>query len=168
MPVTALSSSREHESIPAMKTLRLLLAICALVLVPVLAGCGSSSSSGDASGAAAAGPVGGAGLVASWSLTSAAVSSSDLSTFGITLTFTDTTASGFGGVNQYSTTFTSGPSGDLDFGEIASTKMAGADDAMQAEQAYLAALATVTGYTVSGDQLTLYADEQEVLTYKQS
>ena len=43
--------------------------------------------------------------------------------------------------------------------------MAGPDDAMQAEQAYLAALATVTGYTVSGDELELYTDEQEILTY---
>ncbi|MDI1289071.1 MAG: META domain-containing protein, partial [bacterium] len=82
-----------------------------------------------------------------------------------TITFTDTTASGFGGVNQYNTTFTSGPDGDLDFGEIASTKMAGSDEAMQAEQAYLASLDTVTGYTVAGDVLELFAGEQEVLTY---
>ena len=68
-------------------------------------------------------------------------------------------------MNQYTTSFTSGPEGDLDFGEIASTMMAGPDDAMQAEQTYLAALATVTGYTVSGDELELYADEQEILIY---
>ena len=43
--------------------------------------------------------------------------------------------------------------------------MAGSDEAMQAETAYLAALATVTGYTVTGNELDLFADEQEILTY---
>ena len=32
-------------------------------------------------------------------------------------------------------------------------------------KAYLAALATVTGYTVTGNELDLFADEQEILTY---
>lgn len=139
----------------------MILAACALLLVPVLAACNSSSdlSSG------AAGPHGGPGLVASWSLTSAATDSSDLSAFSITLMFTDTEASGSGGVNQYTTTYVSGPSGDLDFGEIASTMMAGADDAMKAEQAYFAALATVTAYTVSGNELELFADETQTLTF---
>jgi len=36
---------------------------------------------------------------------------------------------------------------------------------MQAEQAYLASLETVTGYTVAGDVLELFAGEQEILTY---
>ena len=143
-----------------MRTSRLLVAVCPLLLLPAISACGSSESSGSG-----AGPAGGPGLVASWSLTSAAISSSDLSKFGITITFTATTASGFGGVNQYTTTFTSGPAGDLDFGDIASTAMAGPQDAMQAEQSYFAALGTVTGYTVSGDELELFAGEQEILVY---
>jgi len=137
--------------------------ISGLLVVGALAAC--SSSGADAGSGDAVGPAGGAGLVNSWSLTSAAIDSSDLSAFGITITFTDTEASGFGGVNNYMTSFTSGPEGDLNFGEIASTKMAGAEDAMQAETAYLAALATVTGYTVSGNELDLFAGEQEILTY---
>lgn len=141
-----------------------LTAVAALLLVPVLASCGSK----DAGDGAAAGPQGGPGLVASWSLAAAAVDSSQLSNFGITIAFTDTAASGFAGVNQYTTTFTSGPDGDLDLGAIAATRMAGPDDAMKAEQAYLAVLDTVTGYTVSGDELELYAGEQEVLTYAKS
>lgn len=137
--------------------------ISGLLVVGALAAC--SSSGADSGSGDAAEPAGGPGLVNSWSLTSAAIDSSDLSSFGITITFTDTEASGFGGVNNYMTSFTSGPEGDLDFGEIASTKMAGSDEAMQAETAYLAALATVTGYTVTGNELDLFADEQEILTY---
>ena len=148
-----------------MRTPRVALILAAVLLIPVLAACASDDTGPADSAATGGGPRGGAGLVASWSLTAAAVDSIPLSDFGITITFTDTTASGFGGVNQYNTTFTSGPDGDLDFGEIASTKMAGSEDAMQAEQAYFASLGTVTGYTVAGDVLELFAGEQEVLTY---
>lgn len=148
-----------------MRVSRALLAVSTVLLVPVMSACGSSGS-GSADGTAAGdGPRGGPGLVASWSLTSAAIDSSQLSAFGITITFTDTIASGFGGVNQYTTTFTSGPDGELDFGEIASTMMAGPEDAMKAEQAYLTALDTVTGYTVAGEELELFSGEQEILIY---
>ncbi len=147
---------------------RLVMILAALLMFPVLAACASDDTGPAAGTATSGGPRGGEGLVASWSLTSAAVSSVQLSDFDITITFTDTEASGFGGVNQYTTTFTSGPSGDLDFGEIASTRMAGPEDAMQAEQAYLAALATITGYTVAGDVLELYVGEQEMLSYSKS
>jgi heat shock protein HslJ len=142
--------------------MRLRAAAVALLLVPALVSCGGKSESSGG------GPQGGDGLVASWSLTSAAASSSKLSDFAITLIFSDTTASGFGGVNQYTTTFTSGPTGDLDFGDIASTRMAGSPAAMQAEQTYFAELETVTGYTVADGELELYAGEQEILTYSLS
>jgi heat shock protein HslJ len=135
-----------------------------LVLLPVVAACGSSDSSGPAPSTVVVAK-GGPGLVATWNLTGAALDSADLSTFKITLTFTDTMASGFAGVNQYTTTFTSSPEGALDFGPIASTKMAGSDEAMKAEQSYLAMLDTVTGYTVTGGELDLFAGPQEILTY---
>jgi heat shock protein HslJ len=89
----------------------------------------------------------------------------DLTAFGITITFTDTDVSGMSGVNRYAGTFTSSPEGAMDFGPLASTEMAGPDDAMQAEQAYLAALETVTGYSVSDSSLGLFAGEQEILSY---
>lgn len=145
-----------------MKSRTALAAGATLLLLPLLAACGGTESSDGT------GPRGGPGLVAAWSLTTAAIDSSLLSTFGITITFTDTTASGFAGVNQYMTTFTSRPDGDLDFGAIAATRMAGPGDAMKAEQAYLAVLDTVTGYTVSDDELEFYAGEQEILTYAKS
>ncbi len=145
-----------------MRISRLVTVVCVVMMVVTTTACGSKDAD-EPSGATA--PQGGSGLVASWSLTAAAVSSSDLSKFAITISLTDTTASGFGGVNQYTTTFTSGPDGDLDFGDIASTRMAGPQDAMNAETAYFASLETVSGYTVVGDQLQLFAGEQEVLTY---
>ncbi len=148
-----------------MRAPRIALLLAALLMVPLMAACASDDTGPADSTATSGGPRGGEGLVASWSLTGAAIDSVQLSEFGITITFTDTTAAGFGGVNQYTTTFTSGPSGDLNFGEIASTKMAGPEEAMQAEQAYLASLETVTGYTVAGDVLELFAGEQEILTY---
>lgn len=148
-----------------MRSRRIVLLICSALLIPLMAACASDDTGPADSTATGGGPRGGTGLVASWALTSAAIDSVPLSDFGITITFTDTEASGFGGVNQYTTTFTSGPDGDLDFGEIASTKMAGSDEAMKAEQAYLASLGTVTGYTVAGEVLELYAGEQEILTY---
>jgi heat shock protein HslJ len=146
-----------------MKTSRLLAAIGLAILLPLLAACGGSS---DSASGAAAGPVGGDGFVGvEWSLTTAAVDSTELAGFGITIAFTDTDVSGFGGVNRYMGGFTSSPEGAMDFGPLASTMMAGPEDAMAAEQAYLAALDTVTGYTVTDSGLVLYVDDQELLTY---
>jgi heat shock protein HslJ len=155
---------------PPMRVSTVVRAIGALVLVTVLGACGGSATSdagASASVAASAvGPVGGPGLVdTQWNLVAAAIDSSDLSAFAITIEFTDTAATGFGGVNQYSASFTSSPEGAMDFGEIASTMMAGPEDAMAAEQVYLEALRTVTGYTVTGDQLDLFVDQQQFLTY---
>ncbi len=153
-----------------MKLSRLVAALGVAVLLPVLAACGGSSSTSDdaASPAAAAGPVGGGPFVGiEWKLTSAAVDSSDLPSFGLTIAFTDTDVSGFGGVNQFAGTFTSSPEGAMDFSPLASTMMAGPEDAMAAETAYLKALDTVTGYSVVDSTLVLYVDEQELLTYAQ-
>ena len=68
------------------------------------------------------------------------------------------------GVNRYAGEFTSSPEGAMDFGPLAVTAIAGPDDAMQAEQAYFAALDTVTGDSVTDAGLTLFAGEQEILT----
>ena len=144
---------------------RLIPLLAAVLLVPALAAC-SGSSSGGAAVEEGAGPVGGAGFVGpEWRLVAAAVDSSDLSRFDITVTFTDTDVSGHSGVNRYAGPFMSGPDGAMDIGPLAGTAMAGPEDAMRAEQAYLAVLDTVTGYTVTDARLELYADQQEVLVY---
>jgi heat shock protein HslJ len=142
----------------------------ALALVPLLAACGGSSTgaAGSTKGStiAAAGPVGGDGLVGPvWQLTSAAVDSVDLSRFGITLSFTDTDVSGWSGLNTYAGTVTSSPDGAMDLRPLATTGVAGPDDAMKAEMTYLAALDTVTGYAVTATELDLFMGRQETLIF---
>jgi heat shock protein HslJ len=145
-----------------MRPLRTLLAALALaVALPLLAACGGSDASSPGGG-----PAGG-DLAGSWTLTTAAAIDGDVSAFAITLDLAAPTASGFGGVNQYTTTFTSTDAGALEFAPIASTKMAGPDDAMAAEQAYFTALDSVTGYTVAGGDLQLFAGDDVVLAYVQ-
>lgn len=145
-----------------MRTVRALLTALALVLaLPLLAACGGSDSE---PAAAASGPAGG-DLSGGWTLTSAAAIEGDVSAFAMTVEFAAPNASGFAGVNQFTTTFTSTAEGALEFAPIATTKMAGPDDAMAAEQAYLLALDSVTGYSVVGGDLQLFAGDEVVLTY---
>jgi len=70
---------------------------------------------------------------------------------------------GSGGVNRLMGSYTVDGTG-LTFSQVASTMMAGAPEAMQQEQAIVAALGAVREFSISGDQLTL-ADEsgQQVL-----
>jgi heat shock protein HslJ len=146
---------------------RLALAVVAVLLLPVLAAC-SSDGSADSAGAvdAAAAPTGGEGLTnAAWSLVGAPGVDPDPTNFGITLELAGSNVAGFSGVNRYMGTFTYGTEGTLDFGPLASTMMAGPQDAMDAEQAYLAALDTVTDYSVNGAELNLFQDDQLLLVY---
>jgi heat shock protein HslJ len=137
-----------------MRFVRTIALVATALMLPLLAACGGSSAESAQTEAVS-------GLVA------AAVDSVDLSAFGITIAFTDTEVSGMSGVNRYAGGFTSSPEGAMDFGQLVVTAMAGPDDAMQAEQVYLAALDTVTGYSVTDAGLSLYADEQEILVYTQ-
>lgn len=150
-----------------MKISRLLAAIAMVVLLPFLAACGGSSGDAQTSAAAAAtGPQGGEGLSGfEWMLTSAGVDAADLPSFNLTIAFTDKDVNGFSGVNRFAGGYTATPDGTITMGPLAATMMAGPDDAMAAETAYLAALESVTGYTVTDSQLVLYVDEQELLTY---
>ncbi len=85
--------------------------------------------------------------------------------FGITLDFAADSAGGNGGVNTYTAGYTSAPDGALRFSNIAITAMAGDDAAMEAEDAYLAALKTVTGYTISAGELSLFAGPDPILGF---
>ena len=72
----------------------------------------------------------------------------------ITLNFSATTATGSAACNTYNASYTA-VSGRLTFGPIATTRMACEPPVGAAESAYLRKLAAVTGYRVSGSQLTL-------------
>ncbi|HYH82493.1 MAG TPA: META domain-containing protein [Longimicrobium sp.] len=81
-----------------------------------------------------------------------------------TLTFAadEPRASGNGGCNMFNGSFTQ-TDASLRLGPLASTRRACTDDAANAQEtAYLRALESTTRFTVSGDQLVLYAGTQVV------
>jgi len=84
-----------------------------------------------------------------------AVSSTAL-TEHITATFgPDGALSGSGGCNDYNATYTVDGADGLTIGPIASTRKACADDVMNEESAYFAALGNVAKFEIDGDTLTL-------------
>jgi len=103
-----------------------------------------------------------------WTLAGSSDTSADLTTAGITASFDGTTVAGFSGVNQYSGPYTAGDDGSLKIGEIAGTLMAGPEDLMQVEQAYLKLLKGCDGWKVDGDTLTLSTGDQATLTYEKA
>jgi heat shock protein HslJ len=150
-----------------MRTVKALSLAAALLLVPVLAACGGSASSG-ASVVAPVGPqpTGGADLSGtSWLLSGASSTTAPLTDSGITLEFTFNQARGNGGVNSYSATYAAHDDGRIKLGPIISTMVAGDPAKMKAEAAYLATLQKVTGYSVSGGLLDLFTGPDQVLTY---
>jgi heat shock protein HslJ len=74
-------------------------------------------------------------------------------------------ASGTGGVNRYTASYELNGLA-LRFGNAASTKKAGRSDAMAIEDAYFKALATVSAWSITGDQLELKSAEKIVLLFK--
>ena len=146
-----------------MKPVNTLRIISALLLFPILVGCSVIGGSG------ASGPTGGDGLDGSWSFIGAGAAGptglTDPSSAPVTLEIAAASASGSAGVNRYMSTITANAEGALAFGPIGSTMMAGPPAAMDAEQAYLAALETVTGYRVTGNELFLYSQDNEILWY---
>jgi heat shock protein HslJ len=91
-----------------------------------------------------------------WRLVGSSVSSTDLGAAGVTARFADGLVGGTGGVNSYGGDYKLGSGGAIELGEIASTLMAGSDEANRAEAAYFALLRDVASYKVDGDTLTLY------------
>lgn len=145
-------------------TLRIISAVILLpILLPILVGCSVIDGSGGS------GPTGGDSLDGSWSFVGAGTAGpgglTDPSSAPVTLEIAAASASGSAGVNRYMSTITATAEGALDFGPIGSTMMAGPPAAMKAEQAYLAALETVTGYRVTDDELALYSQDAEILRY---
>jgi heat shock protein HslJ len=67
----------------------------------------------------------------------------------------DNTLSGSGGCNTFTAEYTVAGSDGLQIAAIAATRMACADDVMQLESEYFAALGNTVSYKISGDSLTL-------------
>lgn len=107
----------------------------------VLAGCSGGGSSLDGT---------------QWRLTGWTLSSLDPADFTITARFYDGNISGNSGVNTYNGGVTIGSAGAFSVGTLATTLMAGSDDAMRAEGAYMTLLAEAKSYKVGDGTLTLY------------
>ncbi len=70
-----------------------------------------------------------------------------------------------GGVNRITGAFALAED-ELRFGPLATTLMAGPDEAMARERAFLDALARVTGYRLEGGSLTLLAGDEVVARFE--
>lgn len=105
----------------------------------------------------------------SWKLTSWAEPDPIPASATITAEFADGRVAGTSGVNRYTAAFTSGTDGSFATEAAISTKMAGPEDAMAAETAYLNRLQAATSYSVDGDTLVINdADGQPSLTFTRS
>lgn len=69
---------------------------------------------------------------------------------------------GSGGVNRLTGSFALSED-ELRFGPLATTRMAGSEEAMQREHAFLDALARVTSYELDDRTLTMLADDDAVV-----
>jgi heat shock protein HslJ len=84
----------------------------------------------------------------------------------ITATFgSDGSLAGNASINQYSTSYTTSGATMSIAAEIVSTKMAGPEDLMKQEKAYLAALPKTATYTIEGDELWLRDDTGAALAH---
>ncbi len=96
----------------------------------------------------------------SWSLRQWSVDAVDPSDFEITAGFAEGRMAGKAAVNRYTAQYTEGACGSegigpLSVGPVATTKMAGPEPAMRAEDAYLGLLAQVRGYRLDASHLAL-------------
>ena len=102
----------------------------------------------------------------SWQLTAWAEPDPLPASAPVTAEFGDGRVAGTAGVNRYSASVSAGTDGSFSVDAPISTKMAGPEDAMAAEKAYLTRLQAATTYRVDGDTLMLAdADGQPSLTF---
>jgi heat shock protein HslJ len=91
-----------------------------------------------------------------WKLSGWTLSSLDPADFTITAQFSDGNISGSSGVNTYSGAVKLGPGAAFSAGPLASTEMAGPEDAMRAESAYMTLLGEAKSFKMAAGKLTLY------------
>jgi heat shock protein HslJ len=92
----------------------------------------------------------------SWKLDGWSASSLDPRDFTITAQFADGRIGGTSAVNSYGGEYTTGPGSAFSVGEIAQTLMAGPEEDMRAEAAYMELLRAAASYKLNGTTLTLY------------
>jgi heat shock protein HslJ len=136
------------------------LAACALAVAGMIAVTAVTGCSGEQQPALAG---------TSWKLTGWAETFSLPADVAITAAFDESKVSGNSGVNSYFGQYERDGSGAFSAGPIGSTMMAGPEEAMKAEQAYVHRLDTAQSYVVTGDMLVLRdADGEDSLTFTAS
>lgn len=100
-----------------------------------------------------------------WRLISWVDESLDPSAYNITADFNAREISGSSGVNTYAGAYTARADRSFSVGELRTTLMAGAPDAMRAEAHYLRLLREAREYAVTGDRLVLRAGGRAILTF---
>jgi len=135
-----------QDAVKRTKPLALVAAVL-VVLVALLSGCGGEDNASDAP----------TQLEGSWkleTLNGAAAATAVAST----LSMDNGAATGNAGVNTFNGSYDAPSNGVLTFGPLASTQMAGPDDAMQQAQAFLQALGETKKFTTEGGGLVLMDD----------
>lgn len=134
------------------------LAGVALLLSALPASASRAAGSGDAACGTSDAVTGGApanidALIGQWAVTS--IGALDTTAIGPTIEFTaDGTVHGFAGVNRFNGTYAA-TDGEIEFGPMMSTMMAGPDDAMTVEQCLLLALVDTQSATIGDGVLTI-------------
>ncbi len=139
-----------------MKWLAKMAALAALsgVLVSVTA-CGSADTKQDQ-----------AALQGSeWRLAQSSVATLQVGLTDVTAAFDGKQVSGSSGVNRYSGGYTADADGAFSTGPLAGTLMAGPEEHMQLESAYLRMLEAAETFAIEGDRLTLTTGEGETLVF---
>lgn len=129
-----------------------LVAVLVVALVAGLSGCGSSDSAANAP----------TELAGSWTLVTLNGAASDASVPS-GLTMNEGKANGNAGVNQFNGSYEAPSDGVVTFGMLATTMMAGPDNAMKQEQAFLKALADTRKFTTEDGALVLMDDSDAKL-----
>ena len=107
-----------------------------------------------------------------WSLRQWSVVAVDPADFEITARFAEGRMTGKAAVNRYTGQYEGGACGSdgigsLSVGPVATTKMAGPEPAMRAEDAYLVSLAQVRGYRLDASRLALLdANGEDLLVFE--
>ena len=124
-----------------------LVAAILVALVALLSGCGGEDNAPDAPTM----------LEGSWKLETLNGAASDPAVPS-TLSMDDGAATGNAGLNTFNGSYDAPSNGVLTFGPLASTQMAGPDNAMQQEQAFLKALDDTKKFTTEDGALVLMDD----------
>lgn len=99
----------------------------------------------------------------SWRLTAWTCADYDPANYTVTASFTETDIHGTSAVNHYSGAYAATNAGELTIGPLASTLMAGPEDAMEVEQRYVDLLSRVRAFRMDATSLMLQDDTGQTL-----